>query len=187
MSIKVNRLNFPDVIVLSPLKQYDKRGCFYESYNFNTFKKETGVSFHVVQENISFSKKNVLRGLHFQKGEHAQAKLISVIRGKILDIVVDIRPKSLNFGKWISYILDDLKNESIFVPAGYAHGFLSLENDTKISYKVDRHYNKGSECSVIWNDIDVHINWPCKKPILSDKDRNSLTFNENYKLNNFVI
>ena len=185
MSISVKRLNFYDIIVLNPLKHNDERGCFYENYNFNTFKKETGISFNVVQENISFSKRNVLRGLHFQKGKYAQAKLISVIRGKILDIIVDVRPKSVNFGKWISYILDDLSNELIFVPAGFAHGFLSLDNNTKISYKVDKHYNKESECSVIWNDIDINIDWPCKKPILSEKDRNALTFNENYKLKNF--
>lgn len=185
MSTSVKRLNFHDVIVISPLKHNDKRGCFFENYNFNTFKEETGISFNVVQENISFSKRNVLRGLHFQKGKYAQAKLISVIRGKILDIVVDIRPKSLNFGNWISYILDDIQNESIFVPAGFAHGFLALDNNTKISYKVDKTYKKDSECSIIWNDVYLNIDWACKKPILSEKDRKSITFKENYRLNNF--
>lgn len=187
MSIKVKRLNFYDVIVLSPLKHNDKRGCFYENYNFNTFKKETGISFNIVQENISFSKKNVLRGLHFQRGSFAQAKLISVIKGKILDVIIDIRPKSSNFGKWISYILDDKSNESIFVPVGFAHGFLSLNNNTKISYKVNNIYNKDYECSIIWNDIDLNINWPCKKPILSEKDKKSITFSENFRVNNFMI
>ncbi len=185
MNMQVKHLCFSEIIVLSPLKHNDNRGCFYENFHSYNFKMETGISFNIFQENISFSKKDVLRGLHFQKDKFAQTKLISVIRGKILDVIVDVRPNSKSFGKWISYILDDIQNESIFVPAGFAHGFLALDNNTQISYKVDKPYKKDSECSIIWNDDYLNIDWSCKKPILSKKDRKSLTFKENYRLNNF--
>lgn len=185
MSISLKQLYFPEVIVLSPLKHQDVRGYFYENFNFNTFQKEAKILFNVVQENISFSKKNVLRGMHFQQGEFAQSKLISVMSGKIFDVVIDIRPKSSNFGKWVSYILDDMKNELIFIPAGFAHGFLALDNNTKVSYMVDKPFHKNAEGSIIWNDVDINIDWPCQNPILSNKDSNSLTFNDNFRLNKF--
>ena len=120
-----------------------------------------------------------------QQKKNPQAKLVRVIKGKVFDVAVDIRRNSNTFGKWISVILSEKNQNQLWIPEGFAHGFLSLDNNTKISYKVDKHYNKESECSVIWNDIDVNIDWPCKKPILSEKDRNALTFNENYKLKNF--
>ena len=185
MNERVKHLNFSEIIVLNPKKYKDNRGCFFENFNSSIFEEETGISFNIIQENISFSKKNVLRGLHFQKGKFTQKKLISVIKGKILDVIVDIRPKSTNFGKWISYILDDLKNESLYIPEGFAHGFLSLDQDTKISYKVDKPYNKESECSILWNDKFIGVNWLCKKPILSNKDKEALSFSENHRLKNF--
>ena len=172
-------------MILKPLKYFDNRGFFFENFNIEDFKSKTGILFNVSQENISFSKNNVLRGLHFQKGEFKQSKLISVIKGKIFDVIVDIRPNSDNFGKWLSYILDDENDESIFIPSGFAHGFLSLANNTKISYKVDKPYNKEAECSIIWNDVDICIDWKCPNPILSEKDKGSLTLDENLKLNNF--
>lgn len=187
MNFEVKRLDFPEIIVFNPVIHKDNRGYFYENFNYNRFEKETGTLFNVSQENISFSNKNVLRGLHFQKGEFSQSKIISVIKGKIFDVVVDIRTNSPNFGKWISYLLDDLSHQSIFVPSGFAHGFLSLDNNTKISYKVDKPYKQNSECSIIWNDVNININWPCTNPIISEKDRKSITFYENYKLKNFEI
>ena len=187
MNAKMKHLNFSEIIVLSPIKHKDKRGLFFENFNSKDFKKETGNFFNIFQENISFSKKNVLRGLHFQKGYHSQSKLISVVRGKIFDVIVDIRENSHNFGKWTSYILDDSSHESLFIPSGFAHGFLSLDNNTMISYKVDKPYNKNSECSIIWNDDNILIDWPCNKPILSEKDQNALTFDDNYKLNKFKV
>ena len=180
-------LNFPEIIVFKPKKFIDIRGFFYENFNSNNFIKNTGVAFKPLQENISFSKKNVLRGLHFQKNKYAQSKLINVIKGRIVDVIVDIRPNSKNFGRWISYELDDINNESIYIPAGFAHGFFVLENDTKISYKVNKLYNKESEGSIIWNDKKISIDWPLVKPILSKKDMIALSFEENHKKNNFIF
>jgi dTDP-4-dehydrorhamnose 3,5-epimerase len=178
-------LSFPEIAVFIPKKYFDNRGIFFENFNSLNFKKYTGMVFDVLQENISFSNKNVLRGLHFQKGQYAQSKLIHVIKGSILDVVVDIRPNSKNFGKWISYVLDDKNNESIFIPSGFAHGFLALEDCTKISYKVDNLYNNASECSIIWNDKKIMVDWPLNKPILSEKDNEALSFEKNYEINNF--
>tara|TARA_B100000900_G_C20482046_1_gene675881 strand:- start:504 stop:1064 length:561 start_codon:yes stop_codon:yes gene_type:complete len=186
MNIQFKKLAFSEIIVFQPLKFVDSRGYFFENFNKGKFEKQNGFSFDVIQENISFSKKNVLRGLHFQKGNHAQGKIITVYHGKILDVVVDIRPQSQNFGKWISYILDEESHESIFIPAGFAHGFLTLNNFNKISYKVDQFYDKESECVIAWNDKQLNINWNIKNPILSEKDQNALSFENNYKRNNFA-
>ncbi len=187
MDKQYKKLVFPEVIVFKPKKFSDLRGEFFENFNYKKFKKNTGISFDVMQENISLSKKNVIRGLHFQKGKHAQSKLINVIKGSILDIVVDIRKSSKNFGKWLSYKLDDVNNESIYIPEGFAHGFLSMSKSTKISYKVNKPYNKFSECSIIWNDKDLSINWNCTKPLLSSKDKLALTFKKNYEINNLFL
>ena len=180
-------LAFPEIIVFTPKKHFDNRGSFFENFNSYDFKKYAGIIFDVLQENISFSKKNVLRGLHFQKGKHAQSKLVHVIKGSILDVIVDIRPDSKNFGKWISCILDDRYNESIFIPAGFAHGFLALDDFTKISYKVNKLYDKNSECSIIWNDKELLIDWSVEKPIISKQDMNALSFKENFNMSNFIV
>ena len=187
MDEQYKQLVFPEIIVFMPKTFSDIRGMFYENFNYISFTKNTGISFDVIQENISCSKKNVLRGLHFQKGKHAQSKLVNVIKGSILDVIVDIRENSKNFGKWLSYRLDDVSKESIYIPEGFAHGFLSMSKSTKISYKVNKPYNKSSECSIAWNDKDILINWPCKKPILSSKDKLALSFKKNYETNNFSI
>ena len=186
MNYQFKTLELPEVIVFMPEKFFDERGFFYESFNSFKFTKETGKIFNILQENISLSKKNVLRGLHFQKGEHQQSKLIHVEKGRILDVIVDIRPGSKNFRKWISYELDDNINESIFIPRGFAHGFLTLEDFTKISYKVDNLYNKNSECSISWNDPELMIDWQSINPILSKKDMIAISFEENFQKNNFM-
>lgn len=185
MNSQFKKLAFPEIIVYQPLKFFDSRGVFFENFNEDKFKKQNGFTFNVIQENISFSRKNVLRGLHFQRGSYAQGKIINVYFGKILDIIVDIRPQSKNFGKWISYILDEENHESIYIPAGFAHGFLALNNYNKISYKVDRMYDKKSECSIIWNDEKLNINWNVDNPILSEKDKNALSFEDNDMKSNF--
>ena len=185
MCNQYKRLDFSDIIVFTPIKHEDNRGEFFENFNFINFKNDFGISFIIVQENTSLSMKNVLRGLHFQKGNFAQSKLIKVEKGSILDVVVDIRPNSANFGKWISYIIDDKKNENIFIPRGFAHGFVALEDFTKVSYKVDNPYDRKSECSIIWNDPNLMIDWSINNPILSDKDIKALTLEQNLNLNNF--
>lgn len=179
-------LELKNVFVLTPKIYKDLRGSFFENFNLKLFSKFSGVDFKIMQENISFSKKNVLRGLHFQKFPHAQSKFVTVLKGSILDVIVDIRINSETFGKTISYKLDDIKKESIFIPKGFAHGFFALQDDTVISYKVDNFYNSSSECSIIWSDKHLSINWPSEKPILSNKDKQAISFEKNIKLNNFA-
>ena len=187
MNKKFKSLDIEDIIVHTPIIYYDSRGLFYENFNFPEFFKLSGYKFNVVQENVSHSKKNTLRGLHFQKNSFAQSKIVNVVKGSILDVVVDIRPNSNTFSKWVSYILDDINKESLFVPNGFAHGFLSLEKETIVSYKVDRPYNFNSECSIIWNDKTLGIDWSILQPFLSLKDQNAFTFEENNNLNHFIM
>tara|TARA_B110000503_G_C7129287_1_gene406119 strand:- start:99 stop:665 length:567 start_codon:yes stop_codon:yes gene_type:complete len=187
MNKKLKSLDIEDIIVHTPIIYYDSRGSFYENFNFPDFSRLSGYKFNIVQENVSYSKKNTLRGLHFQKYPFSQSKIVNVVKGSILDVIVDIRPSSSTFSKWVSYILDDTSKESLFVPNGFAHGFLALEKETIVSYKVDRPYNLNSECSIIWNDKILGIDWTILKPFLSLKDQEALTFEENNNLNHFII
>ena len=167
-----------DCFVIQPKVFNDERGYFYESFNLKIFQGLTGIKINFVQDNQSQSSKGVLRGLHFQKGIHAQAKLISVIKGKVLDVVVDLRIESSTFGKHFSIILEDKKHQQLFIPRGFAHGFLVLEDDTIFSYKCDNYYNKESESGIIFSDSDLAISWnlPLEKIILSPKDQSLQTF-----------
>lgn len=157
---------------LQPKVFEDKRGYFIESYNENVFKKALGKNINFVQDNESQSSKGVLRGLHYQEGEFAQAKLVRVIKGKVLDIAVDLRQNSLTFGEHVSAILSEENKTQLFIPRGFAHGFLVLEDNTIFSYKCDNFYNKESETGVIYNDKDLNIDWkyPESELILSEKD-----------------
>jgi dTDP-4-dehydrorhamnose 3,5-epimerase len=186
MDKRYKLLEIKDIIVFTPRKYDDTRGFFYENFNCKDFFKFSEYFFNIYQENVSVSKKNTLRGLHFQKGYSAQSKIINVIKGSILDVLIDIRPSSKTFSKWTSYILDDKLNESLFVPYGFAHGFLTLEEETIVSYKVDKPYNVNAECSIIWNDKTISIDWPIEEPLLSEKDKVALNFEDNKNLNNFV-
>ena len=183
---KYKTLNLPDAFVFIPKKFKDTRGVFFENFNYKSASEIENFNFKIVQENISISKKNVLRGLHFQKKPYSQSKIISVIRGRIFDVIIDLRPKSPYFSKWESYILDDKLNETIYVPQGFAHGFLTLEDDCIVSYKVDNIYSPENECSIIWNDCKLKIDWPILNPKLSKKDSSALTFEENLNSNNFM-
>ncbi|AUP79396.1 dTDP-4-dehydrorhamnose 3,5-epimerase [Flavivirga eckloniae] len=166
--------------VLKPKVFEDKRGFFLESFNKKKFEKETGVTTNFVQDNQSKSSKGVLRGLHFQTSEYAQAKLIHVIRGKVLDICVDIRKESSTFGKHFSIVLDDIEHKQVYIPKGFAHGFLTLEDDTIFSYKCDNFYNKESESGILYNDKDLGIEWnyPLEKLIISEKDKQLSSFKD---------
>jgi dTDP-4-dehydrorhamnose 3,5-epimerase len=161
-----------DCYILTPRIFSDVRGTFFESFNKKQFYSATGLEVEFVQDNQSTSQKGVLRGLHFQKGELAQAKLVRVIKGSVLDIVVDIRPNSQTFGKHFSMILSEQNNKQLFIPKGFAHGFLVLEDDTIFAYKCDNYYNKASE-SGIYNDRFLNIDWqfPEKDLIISEKDQ----------------
>ncbi len=155
--------------VIEPQIFGDTRGSFMETYNKQKFPADV----HFVQDNQSTSQKGVLRGLHFQKGDHSQAKLVRVIKGEVLDVAVDIRPNSTTFGQHFSIVLNDKNNKQLFVPRGFAHGFIVLKDDTIFAYKCDNFYNKESESGIIYNDPDIAIDWMLSEDeiLLSDKDK----------------
>ena len=157
---------------IEPKIIYDERGYFMESFNENTFQKGTGKAVHFVQDNQSFSTKGVLRGLHYQTGEHAQAKLVRVLQGEVLDVVVDIRPNSATFGEYVSVLLTGDNKTQFFVPRGFAHGFLVLSETATFFYKCDNFYNKESEGGLLYNDNSINIDWqfPLENLIISEKD-----------------
>src|SRR5690606_4908853 len=169
-----------DCFILKPNVFRDERGLFYETYNQKAFEKITGLKVDFVQDNQSVSSKGVLRGLHFQNGEMAQAKLVRVVKGKVLDIVVDIRKDSETFGKSYSVVLDDVENLQLFVPKGFAHGFITLSEQSIFSYKCDNYYDKASESGIIYNDATLALDWhlPKEKFIISEKDLQLPTFEE---------
>jgi dTDP-4-dehydrorhamnose 3,5-epimerase len=158
--------------ILKPTVYNDERGYFVEFFNQNVLNKCLNRTITFVQDNESKSSKGVLRGLHFQKGEYAQAKLVRVIKGKVLDVVVDIRPSSKTFGKSFSIELSQENKLQLFIPRGFAHGFLALEDDTIFAYKCDNYYNKESESGIVFNDKDLAIDWKVdtNSLILSSKD-----------------
>ena len=162
------------VYLIKPKIFKDERGYFFESFNQKEINKKTNVSF--VQDNQSLSSKDILRGLHFQKPPFAQDKLVSVIKGSVLDVVVDIRVNSKTYGKYIIEELNEENHHQLFIPTGMAHGFLSLEDHTIFSYKCSDFYNKESEGAIKWNDPDLNIKWPISNPILSEKDENAKKF-----------
>jgi len=159
------------LLILQPTVFSDARGYFYEPYNKKVF-TAAGVTDEFVQDNQSFSQKGVIRGLHFQNPPHAQAKLLRVLQGSIWDVAVDIRKSSPTYGKYFGVELSATNKTIFYVPKGFAHGFLTLEDDTVLLYKCSDFYNKPSEESIIWNDPDIAINWNIDNPILSEKDKN---------------
>ena len=164
------------VYLIKPKIFNDDRGSFFESFNMKVFQKETNQKINFVQDNQSVSSKNILRGLHFQKPPHAQAKLVRVIKGSVLDVVVDLRKKSKTYGKYILEELSEYNNHQLFLPKGMAHGFLTLEDNTIFTYKCSEFYCKEAEDSIIWNDNSIGIKWPGSKPLLSKKDQNAKKF-----------
>ena len=160
---------FEGLTLIRPLVFTDERGWFSELYKEANYNELIGDS-TFVQDNISCSKKNVLRGLHFQAPPFAQAKLVTVLSGKVLDVVVDCRKSSNTYGKYFSVVLDSEKKEQLYIPRGFAHGFISLENDTHFLYKCDGQYNKESEMTLLWDDPDLAIDWGADNPLISSKD-----------------
>ncbi|XMO87900.1 dTDP-4-dehydrorhamnose 3,5-epimerase [Algibacter sp. AS12] len=166
--------------IISPRVFYDDRGYFLETFNKNVFFEKTGIIANFVQDNISKSSRGVLRGLHFQKGNHAQAKLVQVIKGSVLDVCVDIRKQSSTFGQYISAVLTGENKKQIYMPRGFAHGFVVLEDETIFSYKCDNFYNQSSESGIIYNDETLNIDWQLAKDefVISKKDEVLLTFKD---------
>ena len=169
-------------ILLEPKLFSDDRGYFFESFKSDTFKEIVGHNIDFVQENESLSKKGTVRGLHFQKGLHAQGKLVRVAKGAVYDVAVDIRPESRTFGTYVGVYLSSTNHQQFYIPRGYAHGFIALEDDTVFQYKCDNYYNKESEGSIIWNDPVININWgeyyDLNKVIVSEKDAMAKTLSD---------
>jgi len=169
MPFNFKRLEIPEVIVVVPKSFSDERGFFLESFKESDF-ASNGIDAKFVQDNISHSIKNVLRGLHYQKNPTAQAKLVVPLKGKIFDVAVDIRKGSSSFGKWVGEILSEENHKSLFVPKGFAHGFCVLSEQADILYKVSSEYSSENERGIVWNDPTLEINWTVDNPILTKKD-----------------
>lgn len=169
-----------DCYIIEPDVFKDERGYFYEKYNEQQFRELTGMNGHFVQDNISKSSYGVLRGLHLQKGEHAQAKLVSCLEGRVFDVAVDLRRDSETFGKWFGVELTAENRRQFYVPRGFGHGFSVLSDTAVFAYKCDNFYNRQAEGGVIWNDKDLAIDWqlPPADIILSDKDKVQPTFKD---------
>jgi|TARA_B110000908_G_scaffold40924_1_gene49675 dTDP-4-dehydrorhamnose 3,5-epimerase len=176
----VTETNLAGCFIIEPIVFNDERGSFYESFHKTKFAEKTGLDIEFVQDNQSRSQKGALRGLHFQENEFAQAKLVRVVKGKVLDVVVDLRKESQTFGKSFSIILSGENNKQLFVPRGFAHGFYVLENETIFNYKCDNYYHKEAEKGIRYNDSDLAIDWSLKdeKVILLEKDRQLMTFKQ---------
>jgi dTDP-4-dehydrorhamnose 3,5-epimerase len=175
--MEVIKTSLEGLLIIKPAVFADDRGYFFESYNEEKF-KAAGLAVNFLQDNESKSKKGVLRGLHFQAPPFGQGKLVRVMRGAVLDVAVDIRKNSPTYGKWDSIVLSGENKWMFWIPAGFAHGFVTLEDDTVFFYKCTNVYNKSSEGSIIWNDTDLGIDWGIRDPLISEKDSLSPRFND---------
>lgn len=172
MPFTFKKLKIPEVILVEPKSFSDERGLFLESFKQSEFTLN-GIEVNFVQDNISHSKRNVLRGLHYQKNPYAQAKLVIPLSGEVFDVAVDIRIGSPTFGKWVSEILTEDNHRSLFIPQGFAHGFCVISDEADVLYKVDQEYSAQNERGIIWNDPNLDIKWPVNNPILAKKDLES--------------
>jgi len=172
--MKIEETYLKNAFVITPTVYTDDRGYFLESYHKKTLKDAVDIEF--IQDNESLSQKGVLRGMHFQNPPYAQAKLVRVIRGSVLDVILDLRTDSATYGKHFSLVLSSENKKQLFVPKGFAHGFLTLEDDTIFSYKCSSYYHKASEVSLAWNDNSLAIDWGVENPNLSEKDQNAQNF-----------
>jgi len=176
--VKVAQTELPGVLILEPKVFSDSRGHFFESYNRRTFREDTGLDVEFVQDNESLSARNVLRGLHYQI-QQPQGKLVRVVAGEIYDVAVDLRRSSAMFGKWTGNILNAGMRPMIWIPAGFAHGFLALSEQALVNYKTTDYYAPEHERTLAWNDRGVGVLWPLEgQPLLSDKDARGKAFAE---------
>ena len=176
--MQIEKTGFRDLLVIQPAVFADDRGAFQESFNEARFRIDTGLNVTFVQDNESVSKRNVIRGLHFQIPPKGQAKLVRVSRGSVLDVAVDLRQTEPTYGKYYSRVLSGENATQLFIPEGFAHGFLVLEDDTIFSYKCTNYYSKELERSIRWNDAAIAIDWGCDSPLLSPRDEQAMLFSE---------
>ena len=170
--MNIVQTSLKDCVVIEPKVFGDKRGFFLETFHTSRYADLAGISLPFVQDNHSRSSKGVLRGLHFQKTK-PQGKLVSVVRGEVYDVAVDIRKGSSTFGEWVGVILSEENKKQLWVPPGFAHGFVVLSEIADFEYKCTDYYDPSDEGSILWNDPDLAIGWPVENPILSDKDINA--------------
>ena len=176
--MKVTPLNIPDVLLIEPQVFGDDRGFFYESFNQNKFEAALGQKINFVQDNHSKSMKGVLRGLHYQLTPKAQGKLVRVIQGEVFDVAVDLRQSSPTFGKWVGGILSSDNKKQLWIPEGFAHGFLTLSDTAEFLYKTTDFYSPEHEQSILWDDETIGIDWPLEDVSLSSKDNAALSLKE---------
>jgi dTDP-4-dehydrorhamnose 3,5-epimerase len=169
--MQVTRLDIDGLMVLEPRVFEDERGAFFESFNLSQFREVSGLDVDFVQDNHSISHKGVLRGLHYQVAPHAQGKLVRVVRGAAWDVAVDIREGSPTFGKWVAVELTADNRKQFWIPEGFAHGFLALEDGTEFLYKTTAYWHGPSERTIRWDDPAIRVQWPAEgQPVLSEKD-----------------
>lgn len=166
--MKIIPTEIPDVLIIEPDVFNDSRGCFMETYNKERY-SEVGINDIFVQDNLSFSSRNVLRGMHFQI-KYPQTKLLQVISGEIFDAAIDLRPESETYGQWVGMLLSDENNRQAYIPRGFAHGFCVLSDTARVSYKCSDIYRPGDEGGILWSDPDIGIKWPAANPVVSEKD-----------------
>lgn len=169
MPFSFKRLEIPDVVLIEPKVFRDDRGFFMESYKRSEF-VDFGIDEMFVQDNHSRSRRGVLRGLHYQNPPRAQAKLVRVIDGEIFDVAVDIRKGSPTYGRWVGVYLSDENMRMLYIPVGFAHGFLALSDVAEVLYKTSDEYSPEHEAGIVWNDPEVGIDWPVEEPVLSPRD-----------------
>jgi len=175
--MKIQNTNIEGLLIITPAVFRDSRGIFFESYNKQLFASH-GLDMEFVQDNQSVSNKGVIRGIHLQAPPFAQGKLVRVVHGSAVDVAVDIRKSSPTFGKYAAVKLDAKDNKFFWIPEGFAHGFIALENNTIFQYKVTTYYNKDSEMSIRWDDPELNILWGVDCPVVSEKDRQSPLFKD---------
>ena len=178
--MKFIKTEIPDVIICEPQVHADERGYFMESFKKESFEKFIGYSVDFCQDNEAKSTKGVLRGLHYQMPPFAQSKLVRVIKGSVLDVAVDIRKDSKTFGSYVAVELSEYNKKQLFVPQGFAHGYVVLSEEAIFAYKVDNYYHKASERGILYNDTTLQIDWkfPIEEVLISEKDKIQTTFNE---------
>ncbi|MEE9910709.1 MAG: dTDP-4-dehydrorhamnose 3,5-epimerase [Deltaproteobacteria bacterium] len=176
--MNISRTDIPDVLVIEPRVFGDARGFFYESFNQRLWQEKTGLAVTFVQDNHSLSGKNVLRGLHYQIGQ-PQGKLVRVVRGAVFDVAVDIRRSSATFGRWVGFELSQDNRRQMWIPEGFAHGFLVLSDTAEFLYKTTDYWSPQYERTILWKDADLAIRWPLQNPpILSSKDADGTPFKD---------
>ncbi len=175
--MQAHKLTIPEVILFTPKFFGDERGFFFESFIQTAFDEATGLTRHFIQDNHSKSQRGVLRGLHYQLDPMAQGKLVRVIQGEVFDVAVDIRKNSPTFGHWVGEVLSAENRKQLWIPEGFAHGFVTLSETAEFIYKTTNLYSPTHERSIIWNDPDLAIDWPIDmQPLLSGKDEKASLF-----------